>query len=342
MNTPADAPEDRSQRHARWLQQHQEPVIEPDLAVVDPHHHLWDREGERYDLASLQDESRSGHTLKASLYVECLNRYRADGPAPLRCVGETEWWVEQVHLAERDGHRPICQGLIARSDLLLGAAVGPVLQAHARAAGPGLKGFRFCAAHDADPRLRSHYPSPPDPFGQGAVDPGLEAVARAGLPLDVWVYFHQLPAVAAWLERHPPTPIVLDHAGGPIGLGPYAGQRDAVRRQWARHLARFRDMPQVSLKFGGLAMALAGFGWHRRERPASSGELAQAWRPYFDTALSVFGAGRVMFESNFPVDRAGCSQVTLWNAFKTLCEDLPAPHRLALLQNNARERYALH
>lgn len=338
----AVAPSERSQRHAQWLTLRQEPILEPDLAVVDPHHHLWDREGERYDLAARRAESRSGHRVLASLYVECLHQYRNHGPEHLLCVGETEWWVRQVRDGEPALQPRICQGLIARSNLLLGAEVDRVLQAHADAAGPGLRGFRFCAAQDTDPRLRSHYPCPPDPFAPGAIDQGLQAVARTGLPLDIWVYFHQLPAVASWLTRHPATPIVLNHAGGPIGLGPYAGQRDAVRQQWARHLALFRDMPQVSLKFGGLAMALAGFGWHRRDRPASSQELAQAWQPYFETCLDVFGPGRVMFESNFPVDRAGCSQVTLWNAYKTLSAGLPMPDRVALLQDNARRRYALH
>lgn len=319
-----------------------EPVLHADRPVVDPHHHLWNRGGQCYDLETFESEIRSAHPVLASLYVECLNHYQADGDEALRCLGETRWLVDELDRGQAEGRTPVCRGLIARADLRLGTALPPVLEGHRQLAGERLRGFRFCAAWDASTDVRSHYPSARDTFELPAVSDGLAAVARTGLPLDLWVYFHQLPAVERWLRAHEATPVVLNHCGGPIGLGPYAGRRAEVFDRWAQNLRTLADLPQLSLKFGGLAMPLAGFGWHKQSPPPDSLTLATAWQPYFRVALQAFGPDRVMFESNFPVDRAGVSQVTLWNAFKRLCDGLPQADVDALLSKTARKVYDLH
>ena len=130
---------------------------------------------------------------------------------------------------------------------------------------------------------------------------------------------------------HPPL--------GPIGIGPYAGHRDAVFQRWRAHLQALGAYPNVTVKLGGLAMAAAGFGWRARAVPPSSIDLAQAWQPYFDVCLEAFGAGRCMFESNFPVDRTGCSYAVLWNAFKRLAQPLSETDRDALCAGTARRVY---
>lgn len=319
-----------------------EEVIDPHGAVVDPHHHLWDRGGECYDLAAYEAEAAAGHPVSASLYVECQNHYLEQGPEALRCVGETRWVVETLERAGALGAPAVCRGLLARADLALGARVQEVLAQHLQAGGSWVKGWRFCAAWDASGAIRSHYPSAPDIFERDLTSHGLDAAAGTGLALDLWVYFHQLPAVERWLRQQPDALIVLDHCGGPIGLGAYAGRRDEVLAEWAQGLRLFADRPRVHLKFGGLAMPLAGFGWHRWPEPPDSQTLAAAWRPYFEIALDVFGPGRMMFESNFPVDRSGCAQVTLWNAFKRLCAGLSAEERRQLLGGTASDVYRLH
>ena len=319
-----------------------ETAIEPHWAVVDPHHHLWHRGGERYELADFEAEAAAGHPVVSSLYVECQNHYLDTGPEPERCVGETHWLSAQLEERKACGNASVCQGLLARADLSLGAGLQSVLEQHAQVGGRWLKGWRFCAGWDASPAVRSHYPAAADTFELEATSRGLDAVARTSLPLDLWVYFHQLPAVARWLSRGPETPVVLDHCGGPIGLGPHAGRRGEVLAAWAQGLRMLARLPQVRLKFGGLAMPLAGFGWHRMDERPSSQVLAEAWRPYFEIALDAFGPGRTMFESNFPVDRSGCSQVALWNAFKRLSAPLSTDERRQLLGGTARHVYGLH
>jgi hypothetical protein len=65
-----------------WLRQHDEPVLEPDLPIVDPHHHLWDRDS-RYLLDELLDDVDSGHNVRATVFIQCRSMYRAGGPAEL-------------------------------------------------------------------------------------------------------------------------------------------------------------------------------------------------------------------------------------------------------------------
>lgn len=319
-----------------------EPVLEPQQWVVDPHHHLWNRGGERYELDDFESEADAAHPVRASLYVECQNHYLGEGPEAQRSVGETLWLAAELRARAAGGRPSVCQGLIARADLWRGSELTSVLERHTQAGGSWLKGWRFCAAWDASPAVRSHYPGAPDTFERESTSLGLDAVARTALPLDLWVYFHQLPAVARWLGACPETPVVLDHCGGPIGLGPHAGRRGEVLSAWAQGLRMFARMPHVHLKFGGLAMPLAGFGWHRMTEPPDSQALAEAWRPYFELALEVFGPARMMFESNFPVDRSGCSQLTLWNAFKRLSAPLSADERARLLGGTASHVYGLH
>jgi predicted TIM-barrel fold metal-dependent hydrolase len=95
------------------------------------------------------------------------------------------------------------------------------------------------------------------------------------------------------------------------------------------------------VKLGGLGMAICGFGFHKRETPATSAELAEAWKPYIETCIEAFGPERGMFESNFPVDRVSCDYPTLWNAFKRLASGASAAEKTQLFKGTARRFYRL-
>ena len=86
---------------------------------------------------------------------------------------------------------------------------------------------------------------------------------------------------------------------------------------------------------------MAGFGWHKREAPPGSAELAEAIEPYYRTCIEYFGPEHCMFESNFPVDRASCSYTVLWNAFKRLTQGYSASERAALFHDTASRVYRL-
>ena len=95
------------------------------------------------------------------------------------------------------------------------------------------------------------------------------------------------------------------------------------------------------MKLGGLAMVVNGFDFHENVLPPSSGELADAWRPYMEAAIEHFGANRCMFESNFPVDKEHCAYVPLWNSFKKIAARYSASEKADLLHGTAKRFYRL-
>lgn len=336
---------DREKAREAWLSSRVEDAIDPAQPIVDCHHHLWDRQGHTY----LSDQfladagtgrKGEGHKLRATVYVECLNNYRETGDPDLRPVGETEFVVRETARSRK--HSPgFCDGIIGFADLALGQAVDRVLEAHETAGEGRFKGVRYATAHDPDPKIHSAYKTHPGMFGEQAVRDGVRALGRRNLSLDVWVYFHQIKEVGDLADACPGTAMILNHCGGPIGIGSYSDKRDEVFAVWRTALQDLAGRDNVFVKFGGLAMALAGFGWHRRESPPASGDLAAAWRPYFEACIEAFGPDRLMFESNFPVDRAGCGYTILWNAFKRLAAGLSGDERNAVLAATAARVYRL-
>ena len=337
----------------QWLDLHHEDALLPELALVDPHHHLWDRGGHTYLPPELRADAR-GHRVEATVYVECLCGYRDTGPEPLRCVGETEFVMQQSaapapggfqaspqRSAQHEEPVDIAAGIVGRADLALGDAVAAVLDAHLEAGGARFKGIRYVSAWDADPSVHTAYPTHAQMLREPQVQAGVRQLGRRSLVLDLWAYFHQLDDVAVLASACPDQVLVLDHFGGPIGIGPYAGQREQVFQRWRQAMRALGAVPNLYVKLGGLAMAVAGFGWRDRAVPPTSVELAQAWRPYVEVCLEAFGPQRCMFESNFPVDRTGCSYGVVWNAFKRLALALSASERSALCADTARRVYRI-
>jgi len=319
-----------------------ERALDADAAIVDPHHHLWNRGGHTYLPEQFRAEVRAGgHRLVASVYVECLSQYLDSGPVHLRPVGETTYVARLAQAAHDAGGPAMAAGIVAYADLSLADAVDEVLDAHELAGGGRLRGIRYSTAHDADPAIHCAYTTRPGMLREPAVQAGARRLAKRGLSLDVWLYFHQLDDVLVLASACPDLTIVVDHAGGPLGLGPYAGQRAEVFARWRDALQLLRGQDNIHLKFGGLAMPLAGFEWRKLPQPPGSRMLASAWQPYWDVCLDVFGPRRCMFESNFPVDRSGCTYTALWNAFKRLAAPLTATERQWVLAGSARRVYRI-
>ena len=333
--------QDRQQRWEDWLALCQEVALDPAAPVVDPHHHLWDRGGHTYLPPQFAADAGGGHPVLSTVYVECRSQYLDAGPQPLRPAGETAYVAGLVDAAPGQGDVVIAAAIVGFADLALGAAVDEVLDAHAQAGRGRFRGVRYSTACDSDPAIHASYPARPGMLREAQVQAGARCLARAGLSLDVWLYFHQLGDVAALARACPDLSIVVDHCGGPVGIGSYAGRRDEVFQAWRTALQMLGSLPNVSLKFGGLAMPLAGFAWRKLAQPPSSELLAEAWRPYFEVCLDVFGPQRCMFESNFPVDRSGCTYTSLWNAFKRLAAPLGIDAQRALLCGTARRVYRI-
>jgi predicted TIM-barrel fold metal-dependent hydrolase len=327
----------------QWLAQVTEEILEPERPICDPHHHLWDYPGRRYLLDELLADTGSGHHIVATVFVECVSMYRADGPEAMRPVGETEFVNGVAAMSASGGYGPtrVGAGIVAFADLTLGDRVGAVLDAHLEAS-PRFRGIRHSTAWDKSDQVRSANTNPPPGLlGDSGFRQGFAELGRRGLSFDAWLYHPQIPELTDLAHAFPDTTIVLDHFGGPLGVGPYQGRREEIFSYWKGAVRELARCPNVVAKLGGLVMPLNGFGFHRRERPASSDELVRATRDWYLHAIDCFGPGRCMFESNFPVDKASCSYHVLWNSFKRLTADWSATDKTALFHDTATRVYRL-
>lgn len=321
-----------------------EPVLEPDLPICDPHHHLWDHPGNRYLLDELLADLGAGHRVESTVFVECFAFFRADGPAAMRPVGETEFVNGAAAMSASGRYGPVraCAGIVGHADLSLGAAVDEVLEAHLRAGGGRFRGIRHAGGWDASDEIRNSHTNPPQGlYGSAAFREGYARLGAHGLSFEAWQYHPQIPEVADLADAFPDIPLVLDHVGGPHGIGPYAGRREEVFAGWKADIEALAKRPNVVCKLGGLGMPVCGFEFHKREVPPTSEELAQAWRPYVETCIAAFGPARCMFESNFPVDRPSCDYRTLWNAFKRLAAGASDDEKALLFRDVAMKTYRL-
>ena len=342
---PATAPTPHLPVRPEWLASRREEILEPDLPIVDPHHHLVDRANTgRYLLPELLADTGSGHNIVATVYLEWLSMYRADGPVPLRPVGEVEFanGVAAVAESETYGKTKVCAGIVAYADLMLGAQVEEVLEAMILAGGGRFRGIRYISASHPDEAARgSSVNRPSGLLLNGKVREGFARLHPLGLSFDAWMYFTQLGELVDLTRAFPETPIVLDHVGGPIGIGPYVGKRDEVFTEWKKSIGELARCPNMHVKLGGLGMRLFGFDVHAGELPPSSEQLAGLWRPYIETCIEAFGPERAMFESNFPVDKGSGSYHVFWNAFKRIAAGCSAAEKTALFSGTASRFYRL-
>jgi L-fuconolactonase len=326
-----------------WLASGEEEALEPDLPICDPHHHLWDHPTSRYLLDELLSDT-SAHRIDKTVFVECGSMYRADGEQPLRPVGETEF-VQGIAAQSASGGYGAMRanaGIVGHANLLLGAAVDEVLAAHVAASPNRFRGIRHSAAWHASNQIRpSHSAPPPHMFAEPVFREGFARLASHGLSFDAWLFHTQIDELADLAQAFEGTTIVLDHVGGPLGIGPFEGLRDEVFASWRRSIASLARCPNVSVKLGGLQMPICGFGWHKRPKPPSSEELAEILGPYYLHCIEMFGPERCMFESNFPVDKASCSYTVLWNCFKRLTRNFSTSERAALFCDTAVRVYRL-
>lgn len=330
--------------HAAWLDQVQEEVIEPERRICDPHHHLWDRNGNRYLLDELLADTGSGHNVVSTVFVECLSMYRAGGPEELRPVGETEFVQGVAAMSASGGYGPMraCSAIIGRATLSMGAAAGAVLDAHIAASPNRFRGIRDAAGWDPSPDVRNSHTNPPEHlFLDAQFREGMKELERRGLVFEAWHYHTQIPELTSLARAFPGVTVVLDHFGGPLGIGPYEGRADEVFEDWRRNIDDLATCPNVVAKLGGINMPINGFGWHKRAVPPTSDELVAATRRYYEHTIDRFGPGRCMFESNFPVDRESCSYRVLWNAFKKLAAGHPEDEKDAMFYGTATRVYRI-
>lgn len=319
-----------------------EAALEPDLPIVDAHHHLW-QDNERLAhyardyMAPALVADAAGHNLVATVYMECHCGYREDGPQAMRPVGETDFAVSAG--GKVDGVE-VCAAIVSYADLMLGEGVGPVLDAHIEAGRGRFRGVRNMLTFSDDPGLPPAYSAKPS--GQllrSEMRLGGRELERRGLVFDTWLFHPQLDELCAFADALPDLAIVLNHVGGYLAIGRQAGSPAEAHAVWRDALAAVAQRPNVRLKIGGMGMGMISPDFVSAPQKPSSEQMATAWKPMFDTAVELFGAERCMLESNFPVDGLSGSYVRFWNAFKRLAEGASEAEKSALFSRTASRTY---
>ncbi len=333
-----------------WLALTEEDALEPDLPIIDPHHHLWDHPNSphvepRYLLDEMLNDTGSGHNIVATVFIECGAMFRQDGPEHMRCVGETEFvnGIAAMSASGRYGPTRIAKGIVGTAPLRQGdKPSAEALEAQVAAGNGRFRGVRVGATWDASPEVENHRTEPP----QGMyLDPtfraGFQHLAKHNMTFEAWCYHPQIPELVDLAKAFPDTTIILDHFGGPIGVGPYAGREDEVFEAWRANIGPLAECPNVMAKLGGLVMVVNGFGWQNMPKPPSSLELMERTRRYYEHTIGLFGVERCMFESNFPVDKVAGSYSVLWNSFKRLTANYSDAEKAALYHDTAARVYRL-
>ena len=323
-----------------WLDQVNEPIIDPDRPIVDPHHHLWSRPNSTYVLEHLWADTGSGHNITKTVFLECGASYREDGPEHLKPVGETEF-VEAIAGESRSGGGAVISAIVSRADLRLDE-LDEVLDAHEAAAKGLFRGIRHAGARDPHPEALSIPGRGTEGlYADEAFRRGVARLGERGYTYDTWHYHHQNGEFRDLAEAAPQTTMILDHFGTPLGVGPYAGQREAIYERWKDDIAVIAECPNVVAKLGGLAMPDNGFGWDNQSAPPTSDEFVEAQGRYYRHTIECFGPDRCMFESNFPVDRRSLSYHVLWNGLKKIADGYSEEDKEAMFTGTASRVYRL-
>ena len=329
-----------------WLALPQEPTLEPELPICDPHHHFWDlRPGsipyQRYLLHELNADIYSGHNVRSTAFVEARSMYRPGGPEELRPVGEVEF-VQGLAAASNSGvygDSRAAAAIVGHADLKLADKVQPVLEALQAASPNRFRGIRHNVTWNTDPSWDNRETQ--GILANSQFREGARVLARMGLSLDMMQAFPQMPEIADFAKAVPDLTIILNHIGGLSRTGIYANKDDEVIPVWEEGIAAVAACPNVVVKLGGLGMPRIGFGWHGREVPIGSEELAEAMSPWLTYCIEQFGPNRCMFESNFPPDKVSFSYNVMYNAFKIMSGSYSSTERAAMLHDTAVRVYRI-
>ena len=332
--------------HAWLTSKPAEAALEPELPIIDPHHHFWDTSQRgHYFLPELLGDIGGGHNIVATVFLECHAMYRKHGPVEMAPVGEIEFVNGIAALSASGNYGPyrVAEGIVGWADLTLGARVRDVLEAQIAAGNGRFRGIRYGLAWDGSDAVGKFASRivPPHLARDATFREGLTQLGKLGLSFESWQYHPQLSDAIELARAFPDTTMILNHVGGVLGVGPYRGQRAEIVAAWRKDIAELAKCPNMHVKLGGMGMTSFGFDFHERATPPSSEDLAAAWRQFVEPCIEAFGADRCMFESNFPPDKHSCGYTELWNAFKRLTAGASAAEKHALYAGTAARVYRL-
>lgn len=324
-----------------WLAKTREEIIDPDIEIVDPHHHLWNLPGAHYELDELWADTGSGHNVVQTVYVECLQYYDTCLPPHMAPVGETRQIAEWAVLSQDTPNQAEIAGIVSYADLAH-PELAAILDAHEAAGDGRFRGIRHAGAYCPNPEgIAIPGRAAPDLYETDAFRRGVAHLGERGLVYDTWHYYFSNPAYLELARAVPGTTFVLDHLGFPLNAGIYRGRREEIFARWKDDIAAIAECPNVFAKIGGLGTLDSGFDFCEQQVPPGSDQIVDEQGRYYWHIIDCFGPERCMFESNFPVDRLSMSYHVLWNAFKKLAMKYAPHERNSLLHGTARKVYNL-
>jgi L-fuconolactonase len=351
-----------------WLKLTPEDALEPELEIVDPHHHVWDmRELRGFNMFGMfkqqyymtdeliDDFIGGGHNITHSVFVTTHAFFNDEAEpswmAPLGEVQAMQGVAAQFASGKYSKTLRAVAGIIGTADLLqYGAEVEPLLVA-CKAASPNYRGIRCNAAHDPAMEKGNNFHPTPGMYSDPKFREGFALLEKHDLVFDAFVFASQLDEFRELAKAFSGTTIVLDHVGSPLAaLGNYAGapsydgKQAETLEQWKQSLDLIaKECPNVHVKVGGLAIPQLGHGFESRERPPGSEEVASMFKDMCLWTVGTFGANRCMLEGNFPVDKVSMSYTVLWNAYKRMTKDagLSESDRALLFSGTAKKVYRL-
>jgi predicted TIM-barrel fold metal-dependent hydrolase len=320
-----------------WLSQYREDILEPKLKICDAHHHLWHYDDYKYLSEDLLADISCGHNVVSTVYMECMWSYDFEAEEQLRPIGETRF-VRAEQEKYQQFPIKIATCMVGNSNLCwdkIAASLDAHLQANDR-----FRGIRHASGwHPSEDIPGTHMRAEKGLLSDKHFRRGFAELGKRNLSFDAWLYHNNISELADLADAFPNTIIILDHCGGPLGIGPYSGKRDEVFLEWKKAITALSHRPNVCVKIGGLNMKINGFDWDTHSLPPSSEQLAEATKPYYLHCIESFGPERCMWQSNFPVDKVSCSYDILWNSFKRITQNFSCDEKAALYYGTAAKLY---
>ena len=186
----------------RWLaQETPETVLDPELAIIDPHHHLWRVPSPwgTYDLDDLWADTGSGHNVEQTVFIDARSGYRQDGPEHLKPVGESAFIATVAEQSAKATGKATIGAIISHAYMKLGAAVEEVLVGHLEAGRGLFRGIRSGFPQDLDARFLESF----------------DVLARLDLTFDNFSFdYTRLPDLAKLANAYPGIPSSLTTSAG--------------------------------------------------------------------------------------------------------------------------------
>jgi len=321
-----------------------EPILEPDLPIVDSHIHLFDLPNNRYMLEDYLADAQGGHNVLAAIYCETQTFARKGGPEWMRPLGEVEFanGVAAMTATGRYGKCVVGVGIIGHANLTFGSKIGELLDRCMAAAPDRYRGVRHVTLDYPDERpfqFIMTYRPPAGVLETPGFPLGLAELQKRNLSFDAAIYDPSLPRLTELIDQFADLTFVLNHIGNFVGVDMTKEERGEQFRKLSGNLKRIAERPNVVCKVGGLGMPTVGFGFEKRQDVIGYEELAEAWRPHVELAIDAFGTSRCLIESNFPPDGRSSGFIPTMNALKYILRGLSAEEKLDVFARNAARVY---